>query len=127
MNFLHFIKSLFTKKSVIEQKIVLEPVKQILKAEKKINYPSSIKEIVSHAEIHGWKLGVHQENICMVSFFKGENRINYYYSTGTIATCLKHPKMGKTQLFRKNLKKEKILLVFENPRVHTNKGYYEKH
>ena len=37
--------------------------------------------------------------------FKNRNddvRINVYYTTGTVGTYLNHPRMGKTQLFRRN-------------------------
>lgn len=38
----------------------------------------------------------------LISFRKGSTRINVYFTTGTVGTCLNHPKRGKTQLFRRN-------------------------
>jgi hypothetical protein len=52
-------------------------------------------------------------------------RINVYYSTGTVGTCLSHPRQGKTQLFRRNVSKHQPQDIFENPRTHTGKGYYQ--
>ena len=53
-------------------------------------------------------------------------RINVYYSTGTVGTCLNHPKKGKTQLFRRNVDIDQLELIFFDPRSHTGKGYYRK-
>ena len=57
----------------------------------------------------------------------GDVRINVYFTTGTVSTSLDHPKAGKTQLFRKNGPDYELLdTIFENPRVHTDKGYGKK-
>ena len=57
----------------------------------------------------------------------GEVRINVYFTTGTVSTSLDHPTSGKTQLFRPNGPDYELLdKIFENPRVHTDKGYREK-
>ena len=56
----------------------------------------------------------------------GAVRINVWITTGTVSTSLVHPKAGKTQLFRKNTMDYELLeRIFENPRVHTDKGYQE--
>ena len=69
----------------------------------------------------------HQENIKMLSFVNGDVRINVYYSRMTIATCLKHPKKGLTQLFRRNVWEESLLSeIFRYPRKHTGMGYYKR-
>lgn len=44
----------------------------------------------------------------------------------TVATCINHPKQGKTQLFRKNVSFDELDKIFKNPRVHTGKGYQTK-
>jgi hypothetical protein len=68
------------------------------------------------------------ESSRVISFRGGPSssaRINVYYTTGTIATCLNHPKRGKTQLFRRNVTTlDALQQIFENPRVHTGDGYY---
>ena len=71
------------------------------------------------------------ENSCVVSFRRGSaqssTRINVYYSTGTVGSCLHHPNRGKTQLFRRNISSLALLKnIFENPRAHTREGYYTR-
>jgi len=61
----------------------------------------------------------------MLSFKKGVVRINVFYSTMTVATCIPHPTKGKTQLFRKNVSMTELDNIFKEPRVHTGKGYYK--
>ena len=57
----------------------------------------------------------------------GPVRLNVWLTTGTVSTSLDHPTSGKTQLFRKNVPDYDLLeRIFENPRVHTDKGYREK-
>lgn len=53
-------------------------------------------------------------------------RINVYYTTGTVATCLNHPRSGKTQLFRRNQTLDDLSAIFANPRQHTGVGYYRR-
>lgn len=67
---------------------------------------------------------------CMRSFLNASgHRINVYRkgnrSTFTVGTAINHPTKGKTQLFRKNVNPEQLQKIFENPRVHTGKGYYK--
>eukprot|EP00574_Skeletonema_japonicum_P004596 CAMPEP_0201722042 /NCGR_PEP_ID=MMETSP0593-20130828/6530_1 /ASSEMBLY_ACC=CAM_ASM_000672 /TAXON_ID=267983 /ORGANISM="Skeletonema japonicum, Strain CCMP2506" /LENGTH=291 /DNA_ID=CAMNT_0048212943 /DNA_START=43 /DNA_END=918 /DNA_ORIENTATION=- len=53
-------------------------------------------------------------------------RINVYYTTGTVATCINHPRSGKTQLFRRNQTLDDLGAIFANPRQHTGVGYYRR-
>jgi hypothetical protein len=54
----------------------------------------------------------------------GRTQINVYYTTGTVGTCLNHPKQGKTQLFRRGVVNMEMLSdIFQNPRIHTGVGY----
>jgi hypothetical protein len=53
-------------------------------------------------------------------------RINYYYTTGTVGTCLTHPRQGPTQLFRRNATIAAQQSIFREPRVHTDRGYQRK-
>lgn len=85
-----------------------------------------INTITKIAEDKNWKLFEHQENIKMLSFVKMDARINVYYSKMTVATCINHPKKGKTQLFRRHVSLNELKKIFTNPRVHTDMGYYEK-
>lgn len=88
-------------------------------------YESGIlKEVRRIAKSKKWIEIDHQENISMVSFTNGVDRINVYYTKMTVATCINHPKKGKTQLFRKRVKFDLLTKIFENPRIHTDIGYY---
>ena len=53
-------------------------------------------------------------------------RINVYYTTGTIGTCLDHPRQGKTQLFRRNVDLALLAQLFRDPRTHTGAGYHRR-
>jgi len=54
---------------------------------------------------------------------QGDARINVYFTTGTVGTCLDHPRQGKTQLFRRNVTLTILREIFRDPRVHTDRGY----
>ena len=79
---------------------------------------------------HDWEFLTVQDDIGMVSFIKNikghKARINIYLSKMTVATCIKHPIKGKTQLFRKHVDDVLMRRIFRNPRVHTDKGYQRK-
>lgn len=84
-----------------------------------------INKIKKLAEENKWEFLCFQENIGMLSFWKNQNdRINIYITTMTVGTCVKHPKKGKTQLFRKYVDMKQLNEIFKNPRKHTGKGYY---
>ena len=91
------------------------------------NVLNQIKDI---AKSHQWILIDHQANIGLLSFRKIINnskaRINVYYTTMTVATALKHPKKGKTQLYRRHVSFKLLEKIFTNPRIHTCKGYFER-
>ena len=53
-------------------------------------------------------------------------RINVYYTTGTVGTCLDHPRQGKTQLFRRNVDLSLLAQLFRDPRLHTGTGYHRR-
>ena len=42
----------------------------------------------------------------------------------TVQTSMPHQKRGKTQLNRKYVSMDLLKKIFENPRIHTQKGYY---
>ena len=62
----------------------------------------------------------------MLGFKRNGQRINVYYSKMTIATALDHPMQGKTQLYRRNISDKMLERIFQNPRVHTKRGYRRK-
>lgn len=89
-----------------------------------MKYIYSLSDVESLAKNCGWLKIDYQENIGMVSFKKDKIRVDVYLSTMTVATAMKHPKKGKTQLFRRDVSLEQLDDIFKNPRTHTNKGYY---
>eukprot|EP00854_Cymbomonas_tetramitiformis_P025167 gene25167-30715_t len=48
-------------------------------------------------------------------------RINVYYTTGTVGTCVGHPKQGPTQMFRRSCTMHLLGQIMADPRVHTGK------
>ena len=92
-----------------------------------------IDEFIKLSEEHGWKVKDQQTNIGMISFCRNGERINIYYtrkgcarSSFTVATCINHPKKGKTQLFRRGVDIEMLGRLFKKPRLHTEKGYCKR-
>lgn len=84
------------------------------------------QEIDIIATKHGYVCFDYQENIGMASYSDGQTRINVYLTKMTVATCLKHPTKGATQLFRRNVTLSMLNEIFSYPRKHTGKGYYKK-
>lgn len=91
-----------------------------------MKYKVPIEKIKEVATKHNYNLIDFQDNIGLISFGDDKTRINIYLTKMTVATCLNHPKKGKTQLFRKNVTLEMLDEIFEYPRKHTGKGYYKK-
>ena len=54
------------------------------------------------------------------------SRINVYYTTGTVGTCINHPRQGRTQLFRRNVLLSMLTEIFREPRIHTGAGYHHR-
>jgi hypothetical protein len=80
------------------------------------------------AACHGYKEVQFNETSRVIAFTKSDpnkTRINVYYTTGTVATCLHHPYSGKTQLFRREQTLKSLGELFANPRQHTGSGYYK--
>lgn len=77
--------------------------------------------IIRHlAQKHGWVEVDHQESIGMLSFAKDNMKTNVYYTKMTVATTLTHPKLGRNQMFRRNVKMGFLSRIFKYPRIHTN-------
>lgn len=87
----------------------------------------TIEQVRNIAKKHAYKEISLNEVSRVISFRKESVRINVYYTTGTVGTCMNHPIKGKTQLFRRNVTLNELDKLFANPRSHTGKGYYRKH
>ena len=85
-----------------------------------------LNDINKLAAKYAWRFVKWQEDIKMLSFKKDDERINVYTTTMTVATCVHHPKKGKTQLFRRGVSLVELDKIFSNPRTHTEKGYYQR-
>ena len=89
-----------------------------------------IQKCRSIAKKNDWGEIEYQDNIGMLSFSKmynGDNaRMNIYVTNMTVATCLNHPKKGKTQIFLRNASFEDVKKIMLNPRQHTGRRYYQK-
>ncbi|CAD7934283.1 unnamed protein product [Amoebophrya sp. A25] len=60
-----------------------------------------------------------------VSFRNAEgSRINVWHTTGTVGTYVNHPRLGGSQLFRRDVDMHLLREIFRNPRVHTKLGYH---
>jgi hypothetical protein len=71
----------------------------------------------------------HNPQSAVVSFSStqsGFKRLNVYYTTGTVGTCITHPSQGSTQLFRRNVALDLLKQLMRQPRVHTGAGYHRK-
>ena len=85
-----------------------------------------IVDITSLALGAGYELEKHHVDNHLLIFTKGQVQINVYYTTMTVATALRHPRKGKTQLFRRHVGRKWLRKIFDNPRIHTGIGYRER-
>ena len=78
---------------------------------------NSIKQL---AQKLNWNEASHNKQNLMISY-KNESinaRINVYYNTGTVVTCLEHSYFGKTQFFQRKVNLEELKEIFESPKIH---------
>ena len=69
------------------------------------------------------KLDATSSTAPMASYRRGACRLNFWLTTGTVGSYLDHPRQGKTQLFRRDIGMEEAEAIFQNPRIHTGRGY----
>lgn len=77
-----------------------------------------IEQIRAIALQNGWTEIQHNVQSKVIGFARGNERVNVY-TTGTVGTCIDHPRKAKTQLFRRNQTHSSLGDIFVNPRVHT--------
>ncbi len=87
---------------------------------------SNIERIRQIATAASWQEVGLNEVSKVISFINNDEtvKINIYYTTMTVSTCMDHPSMGKTQLFRRNISFEELKIILDDPRWHSNRGYY---
>jgi len=69
------------------------------------------------------KLDTSSSTAPMASYRRGACRLNFWLTTGTVGSYLDHPRQGKTQLFRRDVNLNEADTIFQNPRIHTGRGY----
>ena len=75
------------------------------------------------------KCPVHSRNVWRMATYMSEDgivKVHVYLRTRTVVTQLDHPRKGKTQLFRRDISKEELVRILQDPREHTSKGYYKR-
>lgn len=90
------------------------------------DYTQRIEQITLLARGYGWQQIAHDYGTNMLSFKRKGERINVWYSKMTVSTAIKHPIKGFTQLYRKRVSTGLLEAIFNDPRVHTRKGYMRK-
>lgn len=91
----------------------------------KTDGPPKLKAIRRLAHENGWRELWHREDESRIRFKRGTDiLLDIWYSKMTIGTILTHPTKGRNQLFRKNVSQDMLKRIIENPRVHTDEGYY---
>ena len=68
---------------------------------------------------HNWEEVQINTRSCVVGFKRQNERINVYYTTGTVGSCLTHPRHGKTQLFRRNQTLSNLGQIMRDLRWHS--------
>jgi hypothetical protein len=86
----------------------------------------SLDTVRRTARDEGYREVYYNETSRVISFQRGDVRINVYYTTGTVGTCIDHPRQGKTQLFRRDVDSSLLRTLFNNPRTHTDRGYQRR-
>lgn len=120
------------KKLILKDVYKKEPLATLSENEKApkeipLSIPQKINFLRIMASRHGFKEIALQEKDKLISFQKDGIRMNIYYTTMTVGTCLAHPKHEHpTQLFRRNVTSSELEAIFINPRTHTGKGYIKK-
>ena len=87
-----------------------------------------LDKIRNLAECYGYTEVQYNETSRVIAFVNQAKtaRVNVYYTTGTVATCIDHPRSGKTQLFRCDRTLEDLDRIFSNVREHTGAGYHRR-
>lgn len=88
---------------------------------------TTLENIALWAKVYGWVEIPTKE--MTASYRRKKSRINLWrdkWGTFTVGTAIEHPIQGKTQLFRRKVDGQLLEGIFENPRIHTTKGYKSK-
>ena len=90
------------------------------------------QRVINEASRYGWTYVDYQWSqgeLVILEKSDGNDRmkLNVWCTTGTVGSFLKHPRQGKTQLFRRDCHTwDDLYAVFANPRTHGLGGYHER-
>jgi len=90
------------------------------------------QRVINEASRYGWSYVDYQWSqgeLVILEKSDGNDRmkLNVWCTTGTVGSFLKHPRQGKTQLFRRECHTwDDLYAVFANPRTHGLGGYHER-
>jgi hypothetical protein len=84
--------------------------------------PVDVNALRQWAYSQGWHEVQFNPESKVIGFKRDNERVNVYYTTGTVGTCVDHPRQGKTQLFRREQSYEGMQRIFANPRIHTGES-----
>ena len=87
-----------------------------------------VRELAAKADL---KESYYNDESKVVSFVPHSDhgqtkRINVYWTTGTVGTCVLHPRQGHTQAFRRDVTPSLLEKLMLNPRLHTDTSYRRK-
>ena len=91
--------------------------------------PLQEQELDLLARAEGWTSANGDSATNMIAYTRNNERLNFWLTTGTVGSYLWHPKKPtkkRTQLFRREITMSEAAAIFNNPRVHTGKGYTVK-
>ena len=88
------------------------------------SWPLNENELDNLAKVRGWdKQNSEFSKAPMSSYRRGTTLLNFWLTTGTVGSYLNHPRQKKTQLFRRAITMQEAVVILDNPRQHTGKGY----
>jgi len=92
----------------------------------------SVDDVQCVARDYGYTQCQHEPREGVLDFRRadvdGDSEIvRVWYRTGTVGTYIKHPRQQRTQLFRRdNTQLSQLRAIFDDPRVHTGRGYHKR-
>ena len=111
------------RKSTVErEQCSLNQIKGILKNPRM----NMVRHLDRLAREYGWECTRRDKYYGYISYIRHDCSMTVWYLNGfMIRTAMMHHR-GKTQLFRRLKSLSMLRRIFDNPRTHSNRGYYAK-
>lgn len=90
------------------------------------SYEKRLENIRFLAKIYGWQETKLDTKACILLIQKKRKKLQIAYTKMTVISILDHPKLGRTHLIRKEVSLDLFEKLLNNPRIHTDKGYYRR-